>query len=132
MCAGENWTIRQLNAVMRSHDWERSALFITWDDFGGLYDHVTPPRVDDLGWGPRVPLLVVSPWAKPGYVSHTDYEFASLLAFIERLHSLSPLGKRDGAANDLFEVFDFSDGPLDPLLLEPRPEVQGAHPAKCA
>jgi len=132
MCAGENWTIRQLNALMRSRDWDRSAVFITWDDFGGLYDHVAPPRVDDLGWGPRVPLLVVSPWAKPGYVSHTDYEFASLLAFIERLHSLPPLGKRDAAANDLFDVFDFSGEPRPPLLLEPRPEVRGAHPARCA
>jgi len=132
MCAGENWTIRQLNALMRSGDWDRSAVFITWDDFGGLYDHVAPPRVDDLGWGPRVPLLVVSPWVKPGYVSHTDYEFASLLAFIERLHSLPPLGKRDAAANDLFDVFDFSGEPRAPLLLEPRPEVRGAYPARCS
>jgi phospholipase C len=123
MCAGENWTIEHLNALMRGPDWDKTAVFITWDDFGGVYDHVVPPRVDDLGLGPRVPLLVISPWARPGYISHTTYEFSSLLAFLERLHGLEPLTHRDRRANDLFDVFDFDQEPLEPLVLEPRDET---------
>jgi phospholipase C len=123
MCAGENWTIEHLNALMRGPDWGKTAVFITWDDFGGLYDHVVPPRVDDLGLGPRVPLLVISPWARPGHISHTTYEFSSFLAFVERLHGLEPLTHRDREANDLFDVFDFDQEPLEPLLLETRDET---------
>jgi phospholipase C len=122
MCAGENWTIEHVNALMQGPDWEKTAIFITWDDFGGLYDHVRPPRVDDLGFGPRVPLLVISPWVRPGHISHTTYEFSSLLAFVERLFGLPPLTARDRRANDLFDVFDFDQEPLETLELEPREE----------
>ena len=122
MCVGENWTIRQLNAVMRGPDWNSTVVFIMWDDFGGFYDHVHPPRVDDLGLGPRVPLLIVSPWARAGTVIHTTYEPSSILAFLERLYHLPPLTRRDREANDLMNAFDFHREPLPPLILEPRPE----------
>jgi len=131
LCAGENWTIRQVNAVMRGPHWPRTAIFVTWDDFGGLYDHVPPPHIDDLGLGPRVPLLIISPYAKPGYVDSTRYEFSSLLAFIERLHGIRPLTSRDAAANDLFDAFDFDQQPLDPLVLEPRPQIPNSDPPHC-
>ena len=131
MCVGENWTVQQVNAVMRGPDWERTAIFVTWDDFGGLYDHVRPPQVDDMGLGPRVPLLIISPWVKPGRVIHTTYEFSSFLAFLERLHGLKPLTARDRKANDMFDAFDFSQKPLAPLILETRPEVAGADPPRC-
>jgi phospholipase C len=131
MCVGENWTIRQVNAVMRGPDWAHTAIFVTWDDFGGLYDHVRPPVVDELGFGPRVPLLVISPWAKSGLVSHTTYEFSSFLAFLEHLYGLAPLTHRDRAAHDLFDVFDFDQDPLDPLVLKQRPQVEGASPPRC-
>ena len=131
MCVGENWTIRQVNAVMEGPDWAHTAIFITWDDFGGLYDHVAPPVVDDMGLGPRVPLLVISPYAKPGFVDHTVYEFSSFLAFLERLHGLEPLTGRDRDANDLFGAFDFDQEPLDPLILETRPEVSRRDPPRC-
>lgn len=131
MCVGENWTIRQVNAAMQGPDWRHTAIFVTWDDFGGLYDHVRPPVVDEFGLGPRVPLLVISPWAKPGHVSHTTYEFSSFLAFLERLYDISPLTARDRRANDLFDVFDFDQKPLDPLVLEQRPQVEGVSPLQC-
>ncbi len=70
MCHGENWTTEIVNAVMESPDWDSTAIFITWDDYGGFYDHVPPPQVDDFGFGIRVPLLVISPYAKQGFVSH--------------------------------------------------------------
>jgi phospholipase C len=131
MCAGENWTVRQVNAVMRGPDWNRTAIFITWDDFGGIYDHVPPPQVDAFGLGPRVPLIVISPWVKPGHISHTTYEFSSFLAFLERLYGIEPLTKRDAAANDMFDMFDFTQTPLDKLILEQRPEKPGVWPPAC-
>jgi phospholipase C len=131
MCVGENWTIEQINSVMKGPDWEHTAIFITWDDFGGLYDHVRPPLVDDMGLGPRVPLLIISPWVRSGAVLHKTYEFSSFLAFLERLHDLKPLTRRDRIANDMFNAFDFSQKPVPPLILEPRPEVPGAEPPRC-
>jgi phospholipase C len=129
MCIGENWTVRQVNAVMQGPDWDNVAVLVTWDDFGGVYDHVRPPVIDDMGLGPRVPLIVISPWAKPGYVSHTTYEFSSFLALLERMHGVAPLTARDRQANDLFDAFDFKQKPLAPVVLEPRPEVvEDGHP----
>lgn len=131
MCVGENWTIRYLNAIMRSPDWEHTAVFITWDDFGGLYDHVPPPQVDDLGLGPRVPLLIISPWVKPGHITHTTYEFSSFLAFMETLWGLDPLTHRDRNANDMLDAFDFDQRPVPRLILKQRPEVKGVWPYRC-
>jgi phospholipase C len=131
MCAGENWTVRQINAIMRGPDWDRTAIFITWDDFGGFYDHVKPPFLDAFGLGPRMPLLVISPYAKPGYVDHTTYEFSSMLAFIEKRWDLPPLTKRDANANDMFGAFDWTQPPQPPLILHPRPQVPGAFPPHC-
>jgi len=75
VCLGENWTVAQVNAVMSGANWNSSVIFLTWDDFGGFYDHVAPPAVDNFGFGPRVPLLIISPWAKRGHISHTTLEF---------------------------------------------------------
>lgn len=119
-CVGENLTVRQLNAVMQGPQWNSTAVFITWDDFGGFYDHVPPPQVDNFGFGPRVPLLVVSPYAKPGNISHTVYEFSSLLTFVETRWNLPALTDRDSFANDLFDTFDFGQQPLAPLPLQER------------
>ena len=70
-CAGENWTVQQLNAVMNGPQWSSTAIFITWSSFGGFYDHVPPPQVDNWGYGPRVPLLIISPYAKTAlYLTH--------------------------------------------------------------
>ena len=119
-CVGENWTVAQINAVMQGPNWNSTAIFLTWDDFGGFYDHVPPPNTDEFGFGPRVPLVIISPYAKPGFISHTQYEFASVLKFIEERFSLAPLTARDGAANDTTDSFDFTQAPLAPLVLSPR------------
>lgn len=107
VCKGENWTVKQMNALMRSRFWGSTAVFVTWDDFGGFYDHVPPPHVDFMGLGPRVPLLVVSPWAKEGYVDSTTYSPESVLKLIEKLHGLKPLTRRDARANNMLAAFDF-------------------------
>jgi phospholipase C len=120
LCPGENWTVRTINAIMRSPEWKSTAIFLTWDDFCGFYDHVPPPHVDIYGMGPRVPLLVISPWAKRGYIYNEVSEFSSVLRFIERLHRLPALTARDREANDLLGTFDFSQQPSEPLVLEER------------
>jgi phospholipase C len=119
-CAGENWTVNQLNALMQGPDWPTTVVFIAWDDFGGFYDHVVPPVVDKFGLGPRVPLLIISPYSRAGYISHTQYEFASILKFIEVRFGLPALTNRDLVANNMLDSFDFNQNPLPPLLLQAR------------
>jgi phospholipase C len=119
-CAGENWTVNQINAVMQGPDWDSTAIVLTWDDFGGFYDHVQPPQADQYGLGLRVPMLIISPFAKPGYVSHTTYEFASFLKLVEVRFGLAPLADRDAVANDMLDSFDFTQQPLPPLVLSTR------------
>ena len=126
ICIGENWFIKQMNALMKGPDWEHTAVVLTWDDFGGFYDHMPTPVFDDLGLGPRVPLIVISPWAKPGYIDSTVYEFSSFLALLERLHDIPPLTHRDREAAPLLNAFDFNQEPLDPVILKPRPEYLDA------
>jgi phospholipase C len=127
-CVGENWTVQQINAIMQGPDWNSTAIFLTWDDPGGFYDHVTPPNLDRFGLGQRVPLIVISPYAKAGFVSHTIYESSSVLKFIEERFGLQPLADRDANANDLMDSFDFSQAPLGPLVLPTRscPLVQSS------
>jgi phospholipase C len=119
-CAGENWTVQQINAIMRGPDWNSTAIFLTWDDFGGFYDHVPPPSNDSYGLGIRVPLIVISPYAKAGVVSHTQYELSSILKFIEERFGLPALTARDATANDVTDAFDFTQQPRSPMLLNIR------------
>jgi phospholipase C len=117
-CWGQNWTTRVVNAIMAGPMWKDTAIFITWDDYGGFYDHVPPPQVDPFGFGIRVPLLVISPYAKAGYVDHTLGEFSSVLRFIEDNWGLSQLTYRDRDARNLSQAFDFSQEPRKP---DPQP-----------
>ena len=103
-----------INDVFKSPDWSSTALFILWDDWGGLYDHVVPPE----GRGFRVPALLVSPWAKPGYVSSEAHDHIDVLAFISDLLDLPPLAARQTAAAWFTDAFDFSSEPIAPRLLE--------------
>ncbi len=121
VCVGENWTVEQVDAVMRSEAWKDTVIVIVWDDFGGLYDHVAPPHPDVYGLGPRTPALIISPWAKRGFVDHTQYDFTSVLRLIEDIHGLTPLAERDTAADPLSGAFDFDSPPrLAPLTFAPR------------
>jgi phospholipase C len=120
VCLGENWTVQQLNALMQGPSWNSSAVFVTWDDFGGFYDHVPPPDLDQFGLGPRVPLLIISPYSIPGYVSHTQYELSSLLKFVETRYNLAPLTARDAEASDITDSFNFLQQPLPPMVLPTR------------
>lgn len=112
------WYVTKIvNALMESPYWKNTAIFITWDDYGGFYDHVPPPQVDGFGFGPRVPAIVISPYAKPDYVSHYTYEFSSVLKFIEERWSLGHMTARDHWADDLRDCFNFNQKPSSPDVI---------------
>src|SRR5947209_1562241 len=81
ICVGENWTVSVINAVMQSRYWKDTAIFLIWDDFGGFYDHVPPPHLSNISLGPRVPGIVISPFARPHSIDHTTLDFNSILRF---------------------------------------------------
>ena len=120
ICRGENWTVRTLDAIMRGPDWDTTAVVLTWDDFGGFYDHVPPPHLDVYGLGPRVPAIVISPWARPGGIFSETTEFSSVLRMIETIFDLPALTDRDRRADDMLGAFDFRQEPLEPPRLRER------------
>jgi phospholipase C len=133
---GQAWVTRLVNAVMKGPDWDRSAIFLAWDDWGGFYDHVKPPVVDAQGYGLRVPALVISPYAKRGWIDHQILSFDAYLKFIEDdfLHARRIDPKTDGRPDprpdvrenerilgDLEHDFDFRRKPRPPVLLPLHP-----------
>jgi phospholipase C len=115
---GPDWVSSVVNAIGRSPFWNDTVIFVVWDDWGGWYDHVAPPQLDRMGLGPRVPLIVISPWAKHHYVSHVQHEFGSLLKFAEWTFDLPSLHTTDDRADALRDCFDFSQTPkpFEPIL----------------
>jgi phospholipase C len=112
VCDGENWTVSLLSALGAGPQWSSSAVFLTWDDYGGYYDHVAPPNVDEFGLGFRVPLIVISPYARPGFIDHTLGEFSSVLRFIEEDFSVPNLTARDKSTTNMVQDFDWTQTPL--------------------
>lgn len=108
LLSGQRHVDRIVRAIMANPVWRRAAIIVTYDEYGGRWDHVPPPMVDRWGPGSRVPTVVVSPFAKRHFVDHTLYDTTSILKLIEARWRLEPLGPRDAKANDLTEVFDFS------------------------
>jgi phospholipase C len=117
--SGPSWVASIVNAIGNSAYWANTAIIITWDDWGGWYDHVAPRVINDLtSWGSgyvygfRVPLIVVSPYAKAGYISHVNHDFGSILKFIEKTLGLGSLGYADARADDLSDCFTLTRPPL--------------------
>ena len=106
-----------INNLMASRYWSSSAFLLSYDDWGGWYDHVRPPQVDAFGYGFRVPALLVSPYARRGYVDHTTLDFTSGLKFIEENWGLAPLTRRDARARSFAGAFDFSAPPRAPHII---------------
>ena len=132
---GQAYVTRLVNSVMKGPDWRSSAIFLTWDDWGGFYDHVQPPVVDQNGYGLRVPGLVISPWVRRG-VDHHIYSFDAYLRLLEDLflggQRLDPMtdGRPDPRPtvredlpilSDLRNAFDFTQQPLPKTVLDPTP-----------
>ena len=108
---GPAWVASLVNAIGQSNYWQSTAIIIVWDDWGGWFDHVPPQQVDGNGYGFRVPLIIVSPFAQQGYVSHVHHEFGSILKFTEEQFNLPSLGTVDARSDDLSDCFNFSHGP---------------------
>jgi phospholipase C len=108
---GPDWVASITNAIGASPFWDSTVIFIAWDDWGGWYDHVPPPQVDNMGLGFRVPLIIVSPYAKAGYISHTTHEFSGFLKYTEEVFALPSLGTRDVNADDFSDCFDYTQTP---------------------
>jgi phospholipase C len=110
---GPSWVAAVVNAVGKSKFWPNTAIFVTWDDWGGWYDHVKPPIYNHLELGFRVPLVVISPYAKRGYVSKVTHEFGSILAFSEETFGIpkGALDATDKRADDLMDAFNFTQTP---------------------
>lgn len=122
LCAAQNYAVEVVNAVMQGPQWNTTALFLIWDDWGGFFDHVEPPTVETwsdgtpLRYGFRVPALVISPYARRGYISHELHSFVSILHFAETIFNLAPLTERDAQASTMLDCFDFTQAPQPPLL----------------
>jgi len=110
--SGPSWVASVVNAIGASPYWADTAILISWDDWGGWYDHVAPKIYNSYEYGFRVPLIVVSPYAKPAYVSHVTHDFGSILKFIETTWGLASVGYADDRADDLSDCFDFNQTPL--------------------
>ena len=136
--AGQAYVTGLVNAVMRGPDWKSTAIFLTWDDWGGLYDHVVPPTVDVNGYGLRVPGIVISPYARRGYIDHQVLSFDAYAKFIEdrflRGQRLDPAndGRPDSRPivrenvsrlGDLISDFDFTQKPRPPMILPTNPKT---------
>jgi len=136
IATGQAWVTGLINAAMSGPDWDSTAIFLAWDDWGGFYDHVVPPTIDDAGYGLRVPALVISPYARQGSVDHQTLSFDAYLKFIEddflggqrldpatdgRPDSRSDVRENDPALGNLLADFDFSQPPRPPLILPPYP-----------
>jgi phospholipase C len=108
---GPSWVASVVNAIGESQYWNSTAIFVTWDDWGGFYDHVAPAQYNSFELGFRVPLIAIGPYAKRGYVSHVQHEFGSILKFTEKAFDLGSLGATDVRADDLSDCFNFSQSP---------------------
>jgi phospholipase C len=108
---GPDWVAAITNAVGASQYWDSTVIFVTWDDWGGWYDHVPSPMVDNMGLGFRVPLIIVSPYANRGYISHTQHEFSGFLKYTEEVFGLPSLGTRDATADDFADCFNYAQTP---------------------
>jgi phospholipase C len=137
---GQTYVTSLINAIMQGPDWDTTAIFLAWDDWGGFYDHVVPPEIDENGYGLRVPSLVISPYAKEGYIDHQTLSFDAYLKLVEDIflngQRIDP--ETDGRPDprptvrenvpelgDLLEDFDFSQAPRPPVLLPTHPTSEG-------
>jgi phospholipase C len=133
---GQSFVTSLVNAVMRSPNWDSSAIFLSWDDWGGFYDHVVPPRIDENGYGLRVPGLVISPYAKHGVIDHQTLSFDAYAKFIEddflggqrldpktdgRPDSRPTVRENVQQLGDLSQDFDFAQPPRPALILPTDP-----------
>ncbi|MGC8661839.1 MAG: alkaline phosphatase family protein, partial [Nitrososphaeria archaeon] len=123
--AGQDWTVNIINSIMQGPDWNSSAIFITWDEWGGFYDSVPPPQVNAFGYGGRVPLLIISPYAKENYIDSTVLNHDSILKFIDYNWNMPYLSSWVAQSGSVLSAFDFNQNPRPPIVLGPTPNIVG-------
>ena len=116
---GDNWIGKVVSAIEHGPDWATTAIFITWDDCGCFYDHVNP-LLYNPDWGIRVPMVIVSPYARAGYTDSTPTSFSGILAYVEHRFGLAPLTTSDAGAYDFHSAFDYAQLPLPPVTIVMR------------
>ncbi len=121
----EMWTVNVINAIMKSPEWSSSAIFVTWDDEGGFYDHVPPPQINSFGLGLRTACIIISPYAKENYIDHKVLSHYSLLKFVEWNWKLPYINKDIADSNLPLDAFNFNQQPRPPIILGPTPNVTG-------
>jgi phospholipase C len=122
MTAGDNWIGQLVSAAENGPEWGSTAIFVTWDDCGCFYDQAAPgANPDGTPQGPRVPLVIISPYARAGYTDATPATFAGILAYTEQNFGLAPLGVNDAAAYAFSGAFDYAQAPLGPARMVTRP-----------
>jgi phospholipase C len=122
MTAGDNWLGHLVSAAENGPEWRSTAIFITWDDCGCFYDQMSPgTNPDGTSQGPRVPLIIVSPYAKPGYTDTRATTFAGILAYTESTFGLAPLNVNDARAYPFTNAFNYAQAPLRPAMMVTRP-----------
>jgi phospholipase C len=109
---GPYWVTKVTNAIGTSQYWKNTAIVLLWDDWGGWYDNAPPPQVNYTSLGFRVPMMVISPYAQANHISHTQYDFGSILKLIEETFGLGSLGTDDSTANSMSDVFSFTQKPI--------------------
>lgn len=117
ICQGENWTVARINAIMKSPLWKSTVIVLTWDDFGGFYDHVAPPVEGPYSLGPRVPTLIISPYAKPHAINHLQLDFRSIVKYVENNFHLPQKMHYDRSVNSISSMLDLQQKPLKPFQL---------------
>lgn len=124
---GPWWVTKVVDAIGTSKYWSDTAIVVIWDDWGGWYDPVPPKFINYSTLGFRVPMIVISPYARPGFVSHTQYDFGSILKFIEQTFDLGSLGTTDASSTSMEDAFDFTQSPLT-FKPEPLPKLSSSGP----
>lgn len=120
MCTGQNWTVEQINSIMQSGYWKSTAIVLLWDDYGGFYDHVSPPKLSQpFMLGPRVPLILISPYSRRHYVSNTQYDFRSVVKFVEDTFHLPIKASFDRSVNSIANMMNLKQTPAKPMVLQP-------------
>jgi phospholipase C len=116
-CKGVNWTVGRINDIMRSRLWRSTVIALTWDDFGGFYDHVRPPKEAAFSLGPRVPLLVISPYARPHFIDRGTMDFRSIVKYVEQQFNLPHMMSYNRGVNSIAGMLNMKQKPAKPQVL---------------
>ena len=122
ICVGQDWTVQVINHIETSPEWKNTVVILTWDDFGGFYDHVAPPKIGPYMLGPRVPLIVISPYTKPHYIDKRQYDFRSIVKFVEQTFHLPHEIAYDRGVNSIGNMLNLKQTPLKPIFFHPNPK----------